>query len=30
VLMRRAAMRELASGVGLHRPSCIDPRPFAA
>jgi uncharacterized protein len=30
VLMRRAAARELASGVVLHRPSCVDPRPFAA
>jgi hypothetical protein len=30
VLMRRAATRKIAGGVVVHRPSCVDPRPFAA
>jgi uncharacterized protein (DUF4213/DUF364 family) len=30
VLMRRAATRKIASGVVVHRPSRVDPRPFAA
>ena len=30
VLMRRAATRKIASGVVVHRPSCVDPRTFAA
>ena len=30
MLMRRAATRKIASGVVVHRPSCVDPRPFAA
>ena len=30
VLMRRAATRKIAGDVVVHRPSCVDPRPFAA